>query len=129
MQTIFPFIRYRDAPGAVRWLATALGFEETLMVKGPDGTIVHAEMRFGPGTIWLGTIRAGQQTPKDLGAVGQGLYVYAGDVDAHYEHAKASGAEIICEIEDTSHGSREYTVRDPEGYLWTFGTYMPAPAR
>ena len=46
-------------------------------------------------------------------------------MDAHYQRAKAAGAEIVRELQDTSYGSREYAVRDPEGFLWSFGTYRP----
>jgi uncharacterized glyoxalase superfamily protein PhnB len=55
-----------------------------------------------------------------------GIYVAVEDADAHYEQAKAAGAEIVREIGDTDYGSREYTARDPEGNVWSFGTYRPA---
>jgi uncharacterized glyoxalase superfamily protein PhnB len=55
----------------------------------------------------------------------QGVYVAVEDADAHYERAKAAGAEITREIEDTDYGSREYTARDHEGHVWSFGTYRP----
>jgi len=51
--------------------------------------------------------------------------VYVADVDAHYARAKAAGAEIVMELEDTDYGSRGYSVRDLEGHLWSFGTYHP----
>ena len=37
----------------------------------------------------------------------------------------AAGAEIVMDLHDTDYGSREYMVRDPEGNLWSFGTYRP----
>ena len=55
----------------------------------------------------------------------QGVYVAVEDADAHYERAKAAGAEIMREIENTDYGSREYTARDLEGHVWSFGTYRP----
>ena len=27
---------------------------------------------------------------------------------------------------DTEYGSRDFTARDPEGNVWSFGTYRPA---
>jgi hypothetical protein len=54
--------------------------------------------------------------------------VYAAVEDAHYERAKAAGAEIVREIEDTDYGSREYTARDLESHMWSFGTYRPEVA-
>jgi uncharacterized glyoxalase superfamily protein PhnB len=47
------------------------------------------------------------------------------DVDAHAERAKAAGAEIVRELNDTDYGSREYAARDLEGNVWSFGTYRP----
>ncbi len=125
---IFPFLRYQDAPAAIEWLARAFGFEKHMVVPGPDGTIRHAQMRFGPGVIMLGTVRddkLGMKRPTDLPAVNQGIYIYVDDVDAHYERAKTAGAEILRELQDTDYGSREYSARDLEGYLWSFGTYVP----
>ena len=126
---IFPFLRYKDAPGAIEWLARAFGFEKTFVAPGPDGTIAHAEMSFGPGTIMLGTVKddaLGMKSPRDLSGVNQGIYVTVDDVDAHYARAKAAGAEVVFELQGTDYGSREYTARDLEGHLWSFGTYAPA---
>jgi uncharacterized glyoxalase superfamily protein PhnB len=55
----------------------------------------------------------------------RGLYVYVEDVDAHHARAAAAGADIVRPLNDTSYGAREYSLRDPEGNLWSFGTYLP----
>ena len=125
---IFPFLRYREASDAIEWLARAFGFEKQVVVPGPDGTVAHAEMSLGPGVIMLGSVRDDglvEKGPRDSGAVKQGVYVYVADADAHYERAKAAGAEIVYEPGDTDYGSREYSARDLEGHLWSFGTYRP----
>jgi uncharacterized glyoxalase superfamily protein PhnB len=126
---IFPFLRYKDAPAAIEWLASAFGFARAFVAPGPDATIAHAELSFGPGMIMLGTARddaLGMKSPRDLSGVNQGIYVQVDDVDAHYERARAAGAEIVLELQDTDYGSREYTARDIEGHLWSFGTYAPS---
>ena len=51
--------------------------------------------------------------------------MYVEDVDAHFERARAAGAEITSPPRDTDFGSREYHARDLEGHPWTFGTYRP----
>jgi uncharacterized glyoxalase superfamily protein PhnB len=51
--------------------------------------------------------------------------VVVGEVDAHYAHAKAAGAEIVIDIKTQDYGGCDYTCRDPEGHVWTFGTYDP----
>lgn len=125
MPNMFPALRYTDGPGALAWLAKAFGFEKQMDVPGPEGTIAHAQMRFGPGVIMLGSAEPPRRDENPWSAVTQGVYVYVEDVDTHYQRAKAAGAEIVRELQDTDYGSREYSVRDLEGHLWSFGTYRP----
>jgi uncharacterized glyoxalase superfamily protein PhnB len=126
--TFSPCLYYRDAPAAIAWLSRAFGFESSLEVPGPDGTIIHAELTFNRGVIMLGTARddQGLQSPLDLPGVNQMVSVVVDDLDAHYERARAAGAEITVELHDTNFGSRSYSARDPEGHHWCFGTYRPA---
>ena len=128
--TVMPTMRYRDAARALDWLCRAFGFEKRLVVPGPDGTIAHAELTFGNGMVMLGSMRDddfGQlvKTPADLGATTQSAYVVVADVDAHYERAKAAGAEVVLDIEDKPYGGRGYTCRDPERHVWNFGSFDP----
>ncbi len=67
----------------------------------------------------------GLRTPRELGAVTGGIYVAVEDADAHHRRAAAAGAEMVLELREMDYGSREYTCRDPEGSLWSFGTYRP----
>lgn len=128
MPNIFPFMCYQDAPAAIDWLANAFGFEKLMVVPAPDGSISHAELVFGPGVIMLGSMKDDaleMKSPRKLHGVNQGIYIYVEEIDAHYDRAKSAGAEIVRELADTDYGSREYTARDLEGHLWSFGTYLP----
>ena len=122
MPSVVPSLRYNDARRAVEWLQEAFGFEPQMVVDGEGDTIAHAELIYGDGMVMLGT-----QRDDSYGShVGQGwLYVVVEDADAHYARAKAAGAEIVRELEDQDYGSRDYSVRDFEGNLWSFGTYRP----
>ena len=125
---VIPFLGYEDVRAALDWLANAFGFEESAAHQGEDGKIVHAEMRFGDGMVMLGQPGRsfGMKTAKELGAVNQGVYSIVDDgIEAHYERAVAAGAEVVMDLHDTDYGSREYMVRDPDGNLWSFGTYRP----
>jgi uncharacterized glyoxalase superfamily protein PhnB len=114
---IFPTLRFADADAALAWLSRAFGFQERAVHRDEQGTVHHAEMSLSEGTIMLG-----QGDPAS-----QGIYVAVEDADAHYAQAKAAGAEITREIEDTPYGSREYSARDLDGHTWSFGTYRPEP--
>ena len=125
---MFPAFKYQDAPAAIGWLERAFGFTKQGVHTEPDGTIVHAELKLGAGAIMLGSM-APPDPAQPVGDAPQGVYVYVADVDEHYARAKAAGAAIVRELADTPYGSREYTARDSEGNLWSFGTYYPAGRR
>jgi uncharacterized glyoxalase superfamily protein PhnB len=126
---LIPYIRYEDAPAMIDWLEEAFGFKRrTFHEEG--GKVVHAEVTFGNGMFMVGSTRdddpTSAQTPNQLGGQATGgMYVVVDDVDAHCAHAKAAGAEIVTEPNDQDYGSRDYVARDPEGFVWTFGTYRP----
>lgn len=131
--TIIPCLRYRDAPRMIDWLCGAFGFEKHMIVEGEDGTIVHSQLTFGTGMIMVGSVLKnetewGRQItqPEDIGRrETQSPYIVVADIDALYERAKAAGADIAMEIKDQDYGSRDFSCRDPEGHLWSFGTYNP----
>jgi uncharacterized glyoxalase superfamily protein PhnB len=125
---IYPALRYRDARAAIRWLCDAFGFVAQAVYDGEDDTIAHAQLTYEEGMIMLGSIREddfAMKPPKELGHTSGAIYVAVDDPDAHYARAKAAGAEIVREPTDQEYGSRDYSARDPEGYLWSFGTYRP----
>jgi uncharacterized glyoxalase superfamily protein PhnB len=131
--TVIPAMRYRDAAAAIEWLCNAFDFEKHLVVPGENGGIAHAQLAFGNGMIMLGSARDDEfgqwvKPPREIGGIGtQSAYVIVDDADAHYARAKAAGAEIVMEVEDQDYGGRLYSCRDPEGHLWSFGTYDPWP--
>ena len=101
------------------------------MVPGPNGTIAHAQLKFGNGMVMLGSALDDQfgllvRPPAESGGtVTQSAYVVVNDADAHYATAVAAGAKIVIDIHDEDYGGRGYAARDPEGHLWYFGTYDP----
>jgi len=132
---IYPGLRYRDAPAMIAWLCKAFGFRERVVYPGPDGTIAHAELVFGSGMIMLGSVRDdayGAMVGAPIGAGadgakgnGQAIYVAIDNADALCARAEAAGAKILMGLTDTDYGSRDFICRDPEGYVWCFGTYWP----
>ena len=122
---IVPFMRYRDAPAAIEWLERALGFEKLALHEDEKGGVAHAVLRFGTGAIQLSSPRGHETDPVEHPLGLGGLYLVVDDPDALYARAKAAGAEITRELTDEDYGSREFSVRDPEGNSWSFGTYRP----
>ncbi|WP_341897174.1 VOC family protein [Ferrovibrio terrae] len=128
--SIYPFLQYRDAPAALAWLEQAFGFKTVMSHADGKGGIAHAELQLGQGMVMLGSRQPdgpfALSTPQEAGCTTQGVYIVVKDIDALFARAKAAGARIVMEIRDTDYGSRDFSARDPEGHLWSFGTYAPA---
>ena len=131
---IIPCLRYADAPVAIEFLCKAFGFERHA-VYGDDkdpAVIHHAQLVYRGCMIMLASPsdtewarKAGMKSVAQAGGNTQAPYIVIDDVDAHAARARAAGAEIIAEPEDQDYGSRVYSARDPEGYVWSFGSYDP----
>lgn len=129
--TIIPALRYRNAPVAIDWLCNAFGFERHA-VHGDADVVHHAQLTYGSGMIMLSSTETGSEwgrnilQPDEIGQrETQSCCVIVADADAHYAHAKATGAEIVIDIADQDYGGRGYACRDLEGHLWWFGSYDP----
>jgi uncharacterized glyoxalase superfamily protein PhnB len=127
---IIPTLRYRKAKAAIDWLCAAFGFEKMMVVPGEGDSIAHSQLKVGTGIVMLGDAKtefgALVRPPEPPALVNtQGIYVVVEKVDEHYARAKAAGAEIVLDIKTQDYGGRDYTCRDLEGHIWTFGTYDP----
>ena len=130
-QTAYSTMYYRDAPAAMAWLQKAFGFEQQFVVPGPDGRITHAQLSFRGALIMMGSAKEnpfGMILPSQAGGITQSVYLVLDDVAALYERAKAAGAVMLRDLEETDYGSLDFSARDPEGHVWHFGTYRPESA-
>ena len=84
--------------------------------------MAHAELTWPlGGGVMLGSDRPSPGWPARPGT--GAVYVMTDEPDALFQRAVAAGAEVLREPADTDYGSREFAVTDPEGNLWSFGTY------
>jgi uncharacterized glyoxalase superfamily protein PhnB len=124
--TAYAGAMYEDAEAAIEWLERTLGFERIEFVKDESGAVVHAEVALGGAIVMLGTSGVGREPFCSLPGGAGMIYIAVDEIDALHDYAVANGAEIALPLTDTDYGSRDFTVRDPEGHLWSFGTYRPA---
>jgi uncharacterized glyoxalase superfamily protein PhnB len=118
---ISPYLYYEDGAAAMDWLIEAFGFEEAMRMTDDDGRVVHGELTLGDSRVMLGQIdRSGYESPRKRGGGTAGVHVYVDDVDAHFERAKAAGADIRMEPTDQEYGDRRYDAKDLEGHDWFF---------
>lgn len=129
-QSLFPALRYRDGHAALDFLERAFGFERQAVFDGPGGTIAHAELRLGSACIGVNTATP-PVADNPWTSVRCGIYAVLPDGDAVNTlagQAAAAGARIAQPLRDTDYGSRECSIWDLGGHLWSFGTYTWAPA-
>jgi uncharacterized glyoxalase superfamily protein PhnB len=125
MQILYPILKYEDAHAAIEFLEKTFGFERLQVYEGDNGGVAHAELKFNDEVVMLGSVSEGD--PRfSQGAGRTSVYVVIDDPDSLYARARDAGAEIMMEPTDQDYGSRDFAARDPEGNLWSFGTYRPA---
>jgi uncharacterized glyoxalase superfamily protein PhnB len=112
----------------IDWLGRAFGF--AVRAKYMDGDqVAHAELTLGSSMIMVGSVADNAYgsmvgTPGKDNA-GKSTYIAVPDADAIYARAKAASATILQELTDRDYGSREFICADPEGHIWSIGTYWP----
>jgi uncharacterized glyoxalase superfamily protein PhnB len=137
LPALMPMLSYADGAAAIDWLVGAFGFTERLRLANDDGTIGHAELALGDAVVALATAPKGYEGPRrhretcaasrewqQVPWVINGLMVYVDDVDAHAARARAAGATLLSEPEDTGYGDRNYRVEDLEGNRWMFSQHL-----
>ncbi|NKE59256.1 glyoxalase [Lentzea sp. PSKA42] len=126
--TCWPTLSYRDAPAAIRFLVEAFGFKEHLVVPGEaEGEVVHCELVWpeGGGVMLGSTVRSVGEVEATKEGAGS-VYVVTDRPDEIHAQCTARGAVEIRGLRDEDYGSRGFTVADPEGNRWSFGTYRGA---
>lgn len=122
---VWPTLRSHDARALIDFLVAAFGFIETVTHED-EGVIHHAQLDWPDGGgVMLGAERPGTPWTKQPGTGAS--YVVTSDTDALHARATAAGAEIVEGPVDRDYGSRDFIARDPEGNLWSFGTYRGEP--
>lgn len=113
---------YVDLEQVHRHLVEVFQLGPGLLARDADDRVVHAELDVGRGVLWLHaeSERFALRSPATLSGATSSTAVMVGDVDAHFEHARARGAVVEYEPVDQPYGYREYSARDPEGGLWSF---------
>jgi uncharacterized glyoxalase superfamily protein PhnB len=130
---VIPMLAYEDGAAAIDWLTSAFGFSEQTRFTDDDGTVTHAELETGSGTIMLATPSRDYVSPKRLRELStearkmaevpyviDGVLIEVDDVDAHFARAREAGATILSEPADQSVGIRHYRAEDLEGHRWMF---------
>jgi uncharacterized glyoxalase superfamily protein PhnB len=123
--TLTPFLTVRDAVRAIEFYKQAFGAVERDIAKGPDGKVMHAELKIGDSIIMLSDEfpEYGALSPQSSGGAGMGLHIYLDGVDAAFDRAVKAGAQVEMPVTDQFWGDRYGKLKDPFGHKWSIATH------
>jgi uncharacterized glyoxalase superfamily protein PhnB len=123
--TLTPFLTVRDAMSAIEFYKKAFGAQERGVAKGPDGKVMHAELKIGDSIIMLSDEFPdfGALSPLSSGGAGMGLHIYVDHVDEAFDRALKAGAQVEMPVSDQFWGDRYGKLKDPFGHKWSIATH------
>ena len=124
--TVTPHLIFESTAQALDWYRDALGAEELARSAGPDGRIMHAEIRIGDSRVMMNDEMGGGKSARTLGGSPISMWVYVDNCDAMFNRAVAAGATVsgpMGQMADQFWGDRSGTFADPFGYQWTIATH------
>jgi PhnB protein len=124
--TVTPSLFIGGAAKAIEFYKKALGAEELMRFPGPDGSIMHAEIKIGDSIIMLADEMhdMGGRGPKTIGGTPVSFFVYGENVDAAWKRAVDAGAKQLVPLADQFWGDRTGCLEDPFGHQWWLAQHM-----
>jgi PhnB protein len=123
---VTPYLFVRGAATAIDFYKTVFGAKETVRMPGPDGRIMHAEVKIGNSIVMLADENppSGVMSPQTIGGFSVGLHLYVENVDAVIQKAVENGAKTLRPIKDQFYGDRSGSLLDPFGHMWSVATHV-----
>jgi PhnB protein len=123
---VIPYLYIRGAARAIDFYKNVFGATEIMRMPGPDGRIMHAELKIGDSVVMLADENPsmGIMSPQTIGGYSVGMLLYVENVDAVVQKAVESGAKPLREIKNQFYGDRSGSLLDPFGHMWSVATHV-----
>lgn len=124
--TATPYLVVKGAADAIEFYKRAFDATELFRVPGPDGAVMHAEIKIGDSIIMLADEfpQMNALSPKTIGGSPVSLMLYLPNVDEVFARTIAAGAKELRPLQNQFYGDRSGTVEDPFGHKWTISTHV-----
>ncbi len=124
--SITPYLYVRAASAAIEFYKNVFDATETVRMAGPNGRIMHAELKIGDSIVMLADENpsSGVMSPQTVGGFSGGLHLYVENVDAVIQKAVDNGAKLLRPIKNQFYGDRSGSVLDPFGHMWSVATHV-----
>jgi PhnB protein len=123
--SLTPYLVCKGAAKAIDFYTKAFGGQETVRMPGPDGQVMHAEVKIGNSMLMLGdeNPERGALSPESIGGTAVSVMFYCDDVDAVFARAMSLGATSEMTPADQFWGDRMGNLVDPFGHKWAIATH------
>jgi PhnB protein len=123
--SLTPYLVIKGAAEAIEFYTKVFGAVEQLRMPGPEGRIMHAEVKIGNSILMLAdeNPERGYLSPKTIGGSASSVMLYTEDVDATFKRATAAGATVDMPPSDMPWGDRMGNLKDPFGHSWAIATH------
>jgi PhnB protein len=120
--TLTPSLTLDNAAQSIEWYKKALGAEEISRSVGPDGKIMHAELKIGDSRFMMNDVMMGGKGPQAFGGSPASFWLYVEDSNALFNRAVGAGGTVAMPMADQFWGDRAGAFADPAGYTWWIAT-------
>ena len=121
--TVTPQLTLDNCADAIEWYKKGLGAQEVSRAVGPDGKIMHAEIKIGDSILFVSDecreVPNSCRAPETLKGTSAALFLYVPDVDAAFAQAVKAGGKVNMPLTDMFWGDRYGQLRDPFGHSWS----------
>jgi len=116
----------KDAARAIEFYKRAFGASVVARMDGPNGKIMHAELKIGDSMMMLSDEMpgSGARSPQTLGGSSVNIFLYVDKVDDVFQQAVSAGAKVDMPVADQFWGDRYGKLTDPFGHSWSLGTHV-----
>jgi PhnB protein len=124
--TITPYLIVKGAANAIDFYKKAFGATELFRMPGPEGRVMHAEIKIGTSPLMLADEcpEMGAMAPLPGGKHSVTMHLYVENVDAVVDRAVTAGAKIVRPVADQFYGDRAGGLEDPFGHSWYVSTHV-----
>ena len=122
--SVSPYLMVNGSQRVIDFLKRAFGATELRRFDGPDGSVLHAEVRIDDTVVMMA------EGSKGWPAFPAWLHLYVRDVDDAYQRAlKAGGESVQPPQQREGDPDRRGGVKDPTGNTWWISTQAGRDSR
>jgi PhnB protein len=124
-RTVTPHLTIKECGKALDWYKQAFGAEEIMRMPGPDGSVMHAELKIGDSMLMFAEENpmCPTKSPKTAGCATVTIALYVADCDAAFGKATKAGGTAVMPPMDMPWGDRYGMLTDPFGVVWSIATH------